>query len=201
MNFQPGIESYLTVTVDILSIIGVFFIVRKDYKGYGLLFLLAAVTGNILCYAFVKLSFYSFPYLIFPGISNMPIETISVFFPFLVIFSVRYSPREWVHKIGFYWVIVHLGMTAETLANQFTDTIRYNWAWDFWDSYTWWWIYLLLYEFIGGLIVRDEARKPLAAADLRQGSWGYYLLHFILITTIFAGGLYLGLAAERADVL
>lgn len=54
MNFQPGIESDLTITVDILNIINAFLIVMQDYKGYGLLLLLVATTGNFLCYAFVN---------------------------------------------------------------------------------------------------------------------------------------------------
>lgn len=192
MNLQWNIETYITLTAVILSILGSYLIIRLDWKRYGLVFILAGIVGNILCYIFVKLGFYSFPYRLFPHISVMPFETILTIFPLIVLIGIRYSPRSWLYKIPFYWVIVHLGMLGETLAQNFTRLISYDFHWDFWDSYTWWWFFLLAFDYIGGLIVPEHLRKPLNFEHLRYPKLGCLFIHFVLIVTIFLGGYYLG---------
>ena len=121
----------------------------------------------------------------------MPFEAILTVFPFYVILGVRYSPTGWAYKIPFYWVIVHFGLLTETLAHNYTHLIHYDFAWDFWDSYTWWWIFLLLFEYIGGLIVPGRHRKPIPTEAFRYGKWAWWILHFTVIVTIFLGGYYL----------
>ncbi|WP_435798802.1 CBO0543 family protein [Peribacillus asahii] len=79
-----------------------------------MLFILSALAGNILCYMFVKFKFYSFPYLLFPRIEIMPVTVVTLFFPIMVLLSVRYSPEKWGWKIPFYWTIIHIGMFLET---------------------------------------------------------------------------------------
>lgn len=89
------------------------------------------------------------------------------------------------HKIG------------EVLAQNYTQIIKYRKFWDTWDSYTWWWLFLLVFEYIGGLIVSKENRKPLNEEWLKYGEIGWFLLHFILITTIFLAGVYVGMVTLR----
>lgn len=196
MNLQWNIETYITLTFFFLSLLGSYLIIRLDWKRYGLVFLLSGIVGNILCYIFVQLGFYSFPYRIFPQISTMPFETILTIFPLIVLIGIRYSPRPWLYKIPFYWVIVHLGMLGETLAQNFTRLISYDFHWDFWDSYTWWWIFLLTFDYIGGMIVPEHLRKPLETEHMNYTKLGWFLLHFILIITIFLGGYYLGIISR-----
>ncbi|SHK17872.1 CBO0543 family protein [Desulforamulus aeronauticus] len=193
MYLHNNIELYLTITAITLSLIGSYFILRKDWKSYGIVYLLSGIVGNILCYIFVKLTFYSFPFRLFPQISIMPFETILTMFPFFVILGIYYSPRSWAYKIPFYWVIVHLGMVSETLAHNLTNLISYNYEWDFWDSYTWWWIFLLLFDYVGGLIVPCHLRKPISQEAFKYGNGGFFILHFVLIVTVFLGGYYVGL--------
>jgi hypothetical protein len=187
------IETYITVSAIVLSLIGSYYILRRGWKRYGLIFLLAGIVGNILCYIFVKMGFYSFPYRLFAKLSIMPFETVLTLFPFFVIFGVCYSPVSWAYKLPFYWVIVHLGMLGETLAQNLTDLISYDYQWDFWDSYTWWWLYLLIFDYIGGLIVPKQLKSPVATENFRYGNWFFFVLHFVVILTIFLGGYYLGL--------
>jgi uncharacterized membrane protein YhaH (DUF805 family) len=59
-------------------------------------------------------------------------------------------------------------------------------------SYTWWWIFLLVFEWVGGIIVPAESRKPLDQELLRYGKIGWFILHFLLISTIFIAGVYAG---------
>lgn len=192
MNLQYNLETIVTVASVIAAALGSFLIIRLNWKRYGLLFVLAAVVGNTLCYIFIHLGFYSFPYRLFPGLSSIPFSAVITVFPFLVLLGVRYSPRAWAYKIPFYWAIVHLGMTAETLAHLYTDLIHYKFAWDFWDSYTWWWIYLLVFEWVGGRIVPEHLRRPLSTESFRYGNWAWIVLHLVVIITIFLGGVYLG---------
>lgn len=192
MNIQWSTEFYIYITALLISLIGSYFIIRINWKRYGLLFLLSGLAGNIICYIFVKAGFYSFPYRLFDGISVMPFDALLIVFPFLVLLGVCYSPKKWAYKIPFYWVIVHLGMLSETLMKINTKLIEYDFEWDFWDSYTWWWIFFLGFEWIGGLIVPEKFRNPIDSEAFRYGKWAWVVLHFILILTIFLGGYYLG---------
>lgn len=193
INFEWSIEFFISISVVLLHTLVVLLIVRIDWRKYGLLFLLSAVVGNILCLFFISFNFYSFPFVLFPQFINMPFSVILTAFPLYVLIGVRYSPQKWIWKIPFYWVFVHLGMLGETLALQYTELIKYEKHWDFWDSYTWWWIYLLIFEWIGGLIIPYNLRKPLGEHHLKFGKLGWFIVHFVLITTIFLGGVYLGM--------
>jgi hypothetical protein len=193
MNIGNNIETFITIASISLTFAASYFILRVDWKRFGLVFLLAGIVGNILCYIFVKLGLYLYPYRLFPKLSIMPFETILTIFPFFVILGIRYSPKNWAYKISFYMVIVHLGLLAETLAHNFTDLIHYTFEWDFWDSYTWWWIFLLIFEYIGGLIVPNHSRKPISPDAFGYGKWAWWILHFVVIITIFLWGYYLAL--------
>lgn len=77
------------------------------------------------------------------------------------------------------YLSVSIGLILHTL-----DSIR--------ESYTWWWIFLLVFEVIGGLLVSADNRKPIDEEALRYGKAGWFLIHFIFIITIFLGGFYMG---------
>lgn len=74
-----------------------------------------------------------------------------------------------------------------------TDLIRYGADWGLWDSYIWWWLFLLIFEWIGGLLVKPEYRKPLNIEHLKLGKIGWFIIHFVLITTFFLAGVLLGM--------
>lgn len=192
INIGWNIESLILTMPLLIGVVGLIYFLKLDWKRYGLLFLLSATVGNVLCLLFVHFGFYSYPYRLFPEVSTMPFTAITTAFPLLILIGVRYSPRPIIWKIPFYWVIVHLGMLSETLLLLYTQIIEYNFKWDFWDSYTWWWIYLLLFEWIGGRIIPDHLRKPLKIEHLQYAKIGWFIVHFILILTIFLGGYYLG---------
>ncbi|WP_100406963.1 CBO0543 family protein [Bacillus solitudinis] len=192
INIGTNIETFILLAVFVVGVVGLIYFLRLDWKRFGLLFLISALVGNIICLLFVKLGFYSYPYRLFPRLSTMPITAVTTSFPLLVLIGVRYSPKIWAWKIPFYWVIIHIGMFFETLVLKNTRIIEYNFKWDFWDSYTWWWIYLLLFEWLGGKIVPDHLRKPLNIQHLHYGKVGWFIIHFVLIVTIFLGGYYVG---------
>lgn len=197
MNFHWNLETILLVCSTVLTIAGSLWLLKFNWRKYGLLFVISAVVGQIICYLFYELGFYSFPYRLFPHVSTMSFTSILTVFPFYVLFAVRYSPREWKWKIPFYWALVQLGMLGETWAQAKTDLIQYNRFWDVWDSYTWWWVYLLVMEWVGCLIIPNKDRKPISIEWLRYGKGGWLILHFILILTVFLGGYYLGIVSKK----
>ena len=197
MNFGWNIETYLSLAATAFSTVVSLLIMRINWKRYGFLFLLSAIIGNILCYLFVVLGLYYYPYRFFPKISVMPVTLILTMFPACILFGVRYSPKSWPHKIPFYWVLVHLGVLIEGWAEEKTQLIKYNDSWDLWASYTWWWLFLLVFEWVGGMIVPAESRRPLDQELLKYGKIGWFIIHFILITTIFIAGIYTGYTLLR----
>ncbi|GLH65419.1 CBO0543 family protein [Parageobacillus sp. G301] len=182
----------MEITAVILSLIGSFFILRNNFKRYGLLYFISGLTGAFLCFVFVSIGFYSFPARLIP-MSPIPIIEMFTVIPFYVLFGVRYSPSKWGWKIPFYWGMVHIAMLLEIFVLfPPVKIMDYKENWDAWDSYTWWWIYLLLFEWIGGKIVPTHSRKPIQSKSFRYGRWGWVVFHFIVITTIFLAGVYTG---------
>ena len=197
MNFHWNIETYLLVSTIALSLLGSVLIMKINWKQYGLLYVTAAITGNIICYIFVSLGLYSFPYRLFPRLARFPLFTILTLFPFYVMAGVRYSPKKWVYKIPFYWAVVHIGVLVEVLAEKYTQIIKYGRSWDTWDSYTWWWLFLLTMEYVGGLFVSNEFRKPVDEELFRYGKKGWFIFHFIVIVTIFLAGIDMGVMISK----
>lgn len=196
MNIGWNIESIISVTTTLFCTMGLIYIIRLNWKQYGLLFLLSAAVGEVLCILFMNLGFYSFPYRMFPHITTMPITVIVTIFPLYVLIGVRYSPSKWKYKIPFYWSIIHTGVLAEVLAGNFTKLIKYERYWDVWDTYTWWWIYLLTFQFVGGMIVSDKFKKPINEEALKIGRVGWFIVWFILLLTVFLAGLYTGIVTS-----
>jgi len=192
MNIGWNIETYLTLSSIVVSTVILYLIIRIDWKRYGALFLLSGIIGNLLCLLFVKLNLYHFPYRMFPGLAEMPVLVVFTTFPAVVLFGVRYSPKTWPHKIPFYMVIVHLGVLAEAWTENQTQLIKYNPSWQLWTSYNWWWIFLLGFEWIGGMMVPSESRRPIDQDIFRYGKIGWFIQHFIFVATIFLAGLYAG---------
>ena len=184
-------EMYISIASFVIVLISSYFILRLDWKRYGLLYLLAGVIGNILCYFFVEVGFYSFPYVFLP-ILKMPIFAILTSFSYLILLGVRYSPTNWAYKIAFYGVIVNTGVFFETVLKNTTTLIRYDFEWDLWDSYTTWWGFVILMEWIGGKMIPSHLRKPLHMDTFRFGNWFWFVIHFVAMFTIFLAGLYLG---------
>jgi hypothetical protein len=184
---------YITTLLSLLlPPIGSYFILRYSWRRYGLLYIVSYITGILVCLFFVSVGFYRFPTVPLHFNLNVPFFSLFTVLPFVVLAGVRYSPKEWAYKIPFYWAIVHLLMFGETLAVKYLELLSYKRQWDFWDSYTSWWVYLLLFEYIGGLIVTDVLRRPIAKEQFRYGKPVWLIFHVIVISTIFLAGVKLG---------
>ncbi len=192
MNQPFSLEGLIIIFSTIISIIISILIIRLNWKRYGLLFLLSSFAGYFICYIFVKLGYYHYPYTLLPNYSLMPITSITTVFPFIVIGSVCFSPKEWKWKIPFYWTIVHAGMVFEIWAIRNTTLIEYLNKWDSWDSYTSWWIYLLIFQLIGEKIVPAKYTYPINSAKFRYSSIFWIISHMILVGSIFYFGYHTG---------
>lgn len=80
----------------------------------------------------------------------------------------------------------------ETLLKNLTNTIKYGPDWDFGDSYSAWWIFLLLSEWIGEKIIPVDLRKPIYHEAFYFWNWAWIGSHFIGISTVFISEIYLG---------
>ncbi|WP_232223968.1 CBO0543 family protein [Anoxybacteroides tepidamans] len=186
------LEYIVTAVAIVGSIFGSYFIIKLDWRKYGLLYLISGVSANIVCILFLALDFYKFPVTPLNGALTIPFTALLTTFPYYVLLGVRYSPRRWAWKIPFYWGMVHLGVTAEKLLEEYTKIIQYEKFWDTFDSYAAWWIYLLIFEYVGGRLIPPHLRKPIHIKAFRYGNWAWLLLHFILILSIFLAGVYVG---------
>ncbi|MFB9328947.1 CBO0543 family protein [Paenibacillus aurantiacus] len=182
---------YILLIAVVISLTGTLWVWKTSWKYYGRVYGIAASVGTIICGLFVALGYYKFDSLLFP-VLKIPVSLLLTLFPFYVLFGVKYSPKPWPWKIPYYWGIVHVGVFFETMLVQFTDIIQFKSKWDIWDSYTWWWIFLLVFEYVGGLCVPEQYRRPLDKRLFHFGRTGWLLLHFILILTIFMAGYYVG---------
>ncbi len=192
MYLDYSLEMYITILAIATAFAGCLLIVRADWRHWGPLFLSASLLAIVLCYIFVRLHFYSFPYNLLKNYFLFPILVVGHVFPLLVLLGVKYSPAKWSHKIAFYWVFVVSGMAGETLAHNYTRLIKYELFWDFWDSLTAWWLYLLLFEWIGGKLIPPRLRRPLPDQAFAFGGWAWLIVHFFMVAGFILAGVYLG---------
>ncbi|OGO76624.1 MAG: hypothetical protein A2Y23_05510 [Clostridiales bacterium GWB2_37_7] len=192
MNIEWNIETFILLGGAGISFIASMFVMKISWKQYGILYITAAIIGEILDIVFVKLDLFYYPYKLFHNMPISPYTLVMTIFPFYVIFGVRYSPMPWKYKFPFYMTIIHLGMTGEVLAQYFTKVIEYGEHWDTWDSYIWWWLFILGFELVGGLIVSKEYRTPISEDVFKYGNLGWYITQFIFTATVFLGGVLLG---------
>ena len=197
MLIDYSLEMYISIAAIIITWAGCFCIIKQDWKHWGPLFLAAAFLGTVLCYIFVKLHFYSFPYILFIDYVIFPVLVIGHGVPLLVLLGIKYSPTKWSHKILFYWVIIIPAMTGETAAHNWTRLIKYELFWDFWDSLTAWWFFLLLFEWIGGMYIPRHLRRPIPTEAFNFGGWGWLIAHFLMIMGLILAGVYLGMQICR----
>ncbi|QOR68071.1 hypothetical protein IM538_08050 [Cytobacillus suaedae] len=192
MNEPFSVEGLVIIFSTIISIIISFLIIRLNWKRYGLLFLLSSFTGYFICYVFVKLEYYHYPYTLLPNYSLMPITAITTVFPFIVITAVCFSPKEWKWKIPFYWTIVHAGMSFEIWAIRNTTIIEFLNKWDAGNSYASWWIYLLIFQVIGERIIPEKDTYPINSEKFRFTNIFWIISHVILIGSFYYFGYHTG---------
>lgn len=115
MQVGWNINTIVSVSGSVMSLLGIRLVLRVNVRQYGSLYILSAVIGTILCIIFVAFGFYTFSFRLFKFISQIPLTLLLTMFPFYVLFGVRYSPKTWGWKIPFYWTLVHIGVFSEAM--------------------------------------------------------------------------------------
>lgn len=190
MHIGRNIETLLILSVVLVSIMGSFLIIRINWKLYGALFLLSGAAGTLICLILYLLGLYAFPFRLFQPGEAIPLELTLIVFPFFVLFTVRFSPKSWGWKLAYYMVFVHLAALAEALVENNTQIIKYSAHWQLWESYFFWWLFLLSFEGLAGRIVPPANRKPPSPDFLRFGHAGWVIAHVVFMFTVYLAGLY-----------
>lgn len=185
------VNAIVMLVLILVGSLGCLYFIRVDWKRYGAIFLISSLSAITLCYMFTYSGLYTFPNNVFHRGLLIPYGLVSTVFPLIVLIGIRYSPIKWIWKIPFYWAFVHLGVLTEVLFKQ-TSIYKFKLEWDLWDSYTLWWIFLLLFDLLGQKIVPDSLRKPIQSESFRYGKWAWIVFHVIVISTIFLAGVYVG---------
>ncbi len=190
-------ETFILIGALVINIAGIIFVARHNWRRYSFVALLSGLLGPAVCYILVLLGYYTFPHLLFPRLLPFPFESILTAFSCYILLGIRYSPTKWLYKVPFYGIIINPGVFAEFLLERHTQIIKYQPSWDLWDSYTAWWIYLLLFEWIGGKVVPPESRAPIPREAFAYGRWAWFLFHFIVLLTTFGAGVLAGMDVKR----
>lgn len=193
LNVGRDIETAIALSALAINVAGILWVARHDWQRYGFIVLLNAILGSGLCYIFILLGYYTFPYLLVPGFLPFPFESILTAFSFYILLGIRYSPTKWLYKVPYYGMIINPGVFAEFLMERHTQLIKYQPSWDLWDSYTVWWIYFLLFEWLGGKVVPAAARAPIPQEAFAYGRWAWFLFHFIVMLVTFGAGVLAGM--------
>ncbi|MCP8968325.1 hypothetical protein [Ectobacillus ponti] len=164
----------IIITVAVVSLIGIIGIARRSPFHYGILLVLQLVSAFVLCVFFQKvMGFYRFA---------LPLRYAMILvlsgFGLYVLFIVHYRPR---HKTFFFlFTVLHLVFILEYILEQYVHFIVYQNGWDTWDSYTWYWIYTIVFAGIGDYVVPEKYRNP-----VDPYSKGYWLSFFgVLVLTV-----------------
>jgi hypothetical protein len=79
---STAVDYTIMILPIVIGLVGGYLLIKKDWKRYGLVYLLNGMAGNVLCYTFVFAGFYSFPKFTLNGYSVAPYLIMLTFIPF-----------------------------------------------------------------------------------------------------------------------
>ncbi|SES64492.1 hypothetical protein SAMN05216389_101225 [Oceanobacillus limi] len=147
---------------------GCMYILRKNVKRYGMIFFLSILAAIILCLLFYWMGFYRY---VLPIQHVLPAVAIS--FSFLVLLVIRYRPRN--NTFPFFFILTTSIFSIEVLLKDYVGFIHFRNGWDYWDSYSLYWVYARLFNHIGVYLVPFEFRNPVDH-NKKMYWWLFYLL-------------------------
>ncbi|MDZ5471550.1 hypothetical protein SM124_07295 [Bacillus sp. 31A1R] len=175
----------ILITVITVTSIGCILIIRKNVLRYGIVFLISAALAIFLCFFFYINGYYRF---VFPIRFILP--TVALSFGFLSLFIIRFQPEKWTFP--FFFITVNLVFTFEIILRLAFHFIVFRNAWDTWDSYSLYWVYLRLMHHIGRVFVSRKYRNPISY-DTKK----YWILFMLVIFYTIAGVAFLLIRHQR----
>ncbi|MBM7691599.1 hypothetical protein JOC77_001006 [Peribacillus deserti] len=148
---------YIILTAAIMiNGLGCIYILKKDWVRYGLVLIISLMFSSSLCYLFYVLHYYRF---VLPLFQVMPAVAIS--FSFLVLFLIRFRPKK--HTFPFFYSVLIFIFSIEVLLKDYWGFIRFSNGWDYWDSFSLYWVYSRVFDHIGEFFVSAKYRTPIRA--------------------------------------
>ncbi|WP_442598773.1 hypothetical protein [Neobacillus sp. D3-1R] len=154
--------------------LGCLYLLIKNFLGYRLVLLLSLLLSSFLCLVFYWLGFYRF---VLPLWQVLPAVAIS--FSLLVLITIRFKPKR--HTFPFFFMMITSIFTIEVLLKEYWGFIKFRNGWDFWDSYSLYWVYVRLFNYIGDRLVPRQYRMPIYTKS--NIYWGLFIL--IVIYALF----------------
>jgi len=147
--------------------LGCFFILKKNVFRYGIVLIISLIITSCLCLLFYWMDFYRF---VLPLPLVLPVVAIS--FSFLALFIIKYRPK--VRTFPFFFTILTLVFSVEVFLKDFTGFIRFKNGWDYWDSYSLYWVFTRFFNHVGVYLVPFNYRNPIKSDT--KVYWGVFLL-------------------------
>jgi hypothetical protein len=162
--------------------LGCLFIVKKHVFRYGIVLIISLVLASCLCLIFYWMDFYRF---VLPLPLVLPVVAIS--FSFLALFMIKYRPKR--RTFPFFFTTLTLVFSMEVLLKDFAGFIKFRNGWDYWDSYSLYWVYIRVFDRIGEYLVPLPYRSPVRSDTKKY--WVIFLLvvfyTYIGITILYRG--------------
>ncbi len=162
------INWYILCAAILLGAAGCTLVLRKKFRYYRTILLVHVALSVLLCLFFYSNGFYRYA---LPVGYILPAVVIN--FGLFIVFLIRFEPKE--VTFPFYFVFVTWTFSLEILL-EYLGFIRFRKSWDYWDSYSLYWIYARIFSHIGKRLVPSEGRTP---ADISK--LGFRILFFITI--------------------
>jgi hypothetical protein len=165
-------------TVLIITGAGSLFLMKYSPLRYGIMFILSSITAILLCLLFYRMGFYRYA---LPMREVLPAAALS--FSFFALLLIRYRPEK--NTFPFFFISITAVFSIEVLLKDAAGFIRFRNGWDYWDSYSLYWLYLRLMGFAGEFFIPEAYRAP-----VRSDTKGYWILFIFML--IYAGfGIYI----------
>lgn len=165
-------------TVLIATGAGSLYLIRYNTLRYGIMFILSSLTAALFCVMFFRMGFYRYA---LPMKEVLPAAAVS--FSFLAILLIRYRPEK--NTFPFFFISITAVFSIEVLLKDYAGFIRFRNGWDYWDSYSLYWLFLRLMGFVGEFFIPRAYRTP-----IRTNTKGYWLL-FIAMLIYACFGVYI----------
>ena len=158
--------------------LGCFFIIKKHVFRYGIVLIISLIITSCLCLLFYWMDFYRF---VLPLPLVLPVVAIS--FSFLALFMIRFRPKR--RTFPFFFNTLTLVFSIEVFLKDFAGFIRFKNGWDYWDSYSLYWVFTRFFNYVGVYLVPFKYRNP-----IESDSKVYWRL-FLLIVIYACLGVYI----------
>ena len=166
------INWYILIAAILLGVAGCTIVLWKKFRYYKTTLLIHTVLSVLLCLFFYYNGFYRYA---------LPVEyilpAVVINFGLFIVFLIRFEPKG--DTFPFYFVFITWTFSLEILL-EYLGFIRFRNGWDFWDSYSLYWIYARIFSHIGKRMVPSEGRTPI---DISKR--GFRVLYSMTIILFF----------------